>query len=106
MTKSHEFTLLKECAHCGDPLGIGFARCRNPGCGKLRPEFAEHAAVVVPTPGPCAWSGNRTDVRLPDGTYLWAPFFLDAFRAGWLDNQYRFTEAFREAKKRRGSLRQ
>ena len=99
--KSFEFTLLKTCPHCGDPLGIGFARCRNPGCAKLRPEFEECSAVVAEKSGPCMWSGNPTDVRLPDGKYLWAPYFLDAVRAGWLGADYAFTEEFLAARKQR-----
>ncbi|MBN1676200.1 MAG: hypothetical protein JXR37_34470 [Kiritimatiellae bacterium] len=96
--KSFEFTLLKECPECGNPLSIGFARCTNPGCTRLRPEFEPHGAVVTSKSGPCMWSGKRTDVRLPDGKYLWAPYFLDAVRAGWLDNEYRFTEKYRAAR--------
>lgn len=100
--KSYEFTLLKKCLHCGLDLPIGFARCRDRGCGKLRPEFEPHAGVVVERPGRCAWKGMVTDVRLPDGMYLWAPYFLDAVRAGWLDGEYRLTEKYREARNLRG----
>jgi hypothetical protein len=52
------------------------------------------------------WSGAPTDVRLPDGKYLWAPYFLDAVRAEWLDKDYRFTEKYFSAmdrKKRQGN---
>jgi hypothetical protein len=98
MPKSFEFTLLRECPHCGDPLSIGRARCSNPACSRLRPEFQDHAAVVVRQLGPCRWCGHTTDVRLPDGTFLWAPYFLDAWRAGWLDASYVFTEAYRTAR--------
>lgn len=101
MIKSYEFTLLKECSHCGSPLSIGLARCREPRCGKLRPEFEQHAAVVSERPGRCMWKSDLTDVRLPDGQYLWAPYFLDALRAGWIDGQYRFTEKYRTAKKQK-----
>jgi hypothetical protein len=101
MTKSCEFTLLKECRYCGSPLPIGFARCQNPGCGRLRPEFEAHAGVVAKRSGRCTWKGLPTDVRLPTGQYLWAPYFLDALRAGWLDGKYRFTDVFGTAKSRR-----
>lgn len=100
--KSYEFTLLKKCAGCGDPLELGFARCRNPDCGKLRAEFEAHTGVVAGKSGACMWSGRTTDVRLPDGKYLWAPYFLDAVRAGWLDGKHSFTETFRKAKASRG----
>ena len=98
MEKSYEFTLLRECPHCDDPLPIGFARCRNPACGKLRPEFEAHAAVVSGRFGRCMWNDSRTDVRLPSGDYLWAPYFLDAVRAGWLDSSYSFTEKYHSAR--------
>jgi len=101
MTKSYEFTLLKECPHCGDPLSVGFARCRNPGCAKLRPEFESHAAVVADRLGPCVWSGANTDVKLPTGDYLWAPYFLDAVRAEWLDESYSFTKKFHSERNNR-----
>lgn len=98
MTKSYEFTLLKTCPHCGLRLPIGFARCQDRGCGKLRPEFEPHARVVTERHGRCAWKGAPTDVRLPGGQYLWAPYFLDALRAGWLDADYRFTPQYRAAR--------
>lgn len=53
--KSYEFTLPKKCAACGDPLELGFARCRNPDCGKLRAEFETHAGVVAGKTGACMW---------------------------------------------------
>ncbi|MCE9616524.1 MAG: hypothetical protein K8T26_19795 [Lentisphaerae bacterium] len=99
--KSYEFTLLKTCPHCGLNLSIAFARCQDRGCRKLRPEFEPHASVVTDRQGPCIWTGRPTDVCLPDGSGLWAPYFLDALRAGWLDNHYRFTDAFRAARSRR-----
>jgi hypothetical protein len=100
--KSFEFTLTKACVGCGDPLPLGLARCRNPGCLMLRPEFVPHAKVVGDVQGRCLWSKARTDVRLPNGDYLWAPYFLDAYRAGWIDASYAYTPLFVSALRSRG----
>lgn len=98
MIKSYEFTLLKICSHCGSPLPIGLARCQEHNCRKLRHEFKGHDAVVTDRHSRCIWKHEVTDVRLPDGRYLWAPYFLDAVRAGWLDDKYGFTEKYLAAR--------
>jgi hypothetical protein len=103
MPKSYEFTMSRECSHCGDLFSIGFARCDNPACCKIRPEFAKHEKVVAKDRGTCIWSGRNTDVRLPNGDWLWAPYFLDALRAGWLDANYQYTPQYLAAKARKKS---
>lgn len=83
------------CPKCGRRNG-GFARCQTPGCGELRMEFRGRESVIVEEIGPCALSGARTDVRLPNGDYLWAPYFLSFLQAGWLDSKFHYTEAYYE----------
>jgi hypothetical protein len=87
---SAEATLSGSCSRCGANLYLGFARCRT--CGSLRPEFEPHAAVVSEFIGGCCASGAKTDVKLPTGDYLWAPYFLDMVTEGWLDASYAFTD--------------
>lgn len=84
-----------ECPKCGRE-NLGFARCQTPGCRELRKEFCGRESVVVDEIGPCVLSGARADVRLPNGDYLWAPYFLAFLVWGWLDNSYCYTEAYYE----------
>lgn len=92
MTKSHIEDSF-ECPKCGR-LNAGFARCQTSGCGELRREFHGREAVVVEQIGPCVMSGAKTDVRLPNGDYLWAPYFLQYVEKGFLDERYHYTEAY------------
>ena len=98
MPKSYEFTLIRECAYCGERFSIGYARCENPACAKIRPEFAEYDKVVMKKKGICVWSGRKTDVKLSNGDWLWAPYFLDAFRAGWISADYQYSSRYLDAK--------
>ena len=82
-----------KCPKCGRHNG-GFARCQTSGCGEMRSEFRGRERVVVAETGPCVLSGARTDVRLPNGDYLWASYFLEFLQAGWLDEGYRYTDAY------------
>jgi hypothetical protein len=91
--RSAQEKLAAQCGGCHADLYLGLARCRN--CGALRPEFQPHAAIVAEELGRCCLSGALSDVCLPTGEYLWAPYFLDYLTAGWLDERYRYTAAFR-----------
>ena len=82
-----------DCPKCGRRKS-GFARCQTPGCGELRNEFRGRERVVVGEIGPCVLSGARTDVRLPNGDYLWASYFLEFLQAGWLDESYSYTDGY------------
>ena len=86
---SAEETLSTCCERCHATLYLGLARCRS--CGALRPEFEPHASVVSERVGACCLSGAECDVCLPNGEYLWAPYFLDMVAEGWLDNGYALT---------------
>jgi hypothetical protein len=70
------------CEKCKEPLYQGFARCQNPNCSALRKEFKDFADFVVATKGYCWFSGAPTDVKLPDGKYVWAADFFDYLRQG------------------------
>jgi len=105
MPRSYEFSLVRECAHCGERFSIGYARCENPACGKIRPELTKHEVVVMDNRGICVWSGRNTDVRLPNGDWLWAPYFLDALRAGWISPDYRYTPQYMAAKSKRAGAK-
>jgi hypothetical protein len=85
-----------ECHKCGRH-NFGVARCQSPGCGVLRKEFCGREAVVVEEVGRCVLSGALTDVRLPNGDYVWAPYFLGFLHAGWLDEGYAYTKAYYDA---------
>src|SRR5688572_6392073 len=87
---SAERTMSACCVRCDAALHLGLARCRS--CGALRPEFEPHAAVVSDQTGGCCVSGAETDVRLPTGHYLWAPYFLDMIAGSWLDANYALTD--------------
>jgi hypothetical protein len=86
MARSAEETLAPVCPACSGHIGRGMARCK--ACGAVRPEFAAHPAVVSDRWGFCTLSGAVTDVRLPNGDFLWAPYFLDCLAAGWIDGSY------------------
>ncbi len=91
-----------DCPKCGRP-SLGFARCRTPGCGGLREGFRGRESVVVEETGRCVISGAWTDVRLPNGDYLWAPYFLAFLQWGWLDSGFCYTEAYYETHPRQRS---
>lgn len=88
----------EECFHCPKcgRQNFGFARCQTPGCGEWRADFRGREGVVVGQIGRCVLSGALTDVRLPNGDYLWAPYFLDFLQAGWLDQDFRYTQKYYE----------
>src|SRR5262245_23812882 len=90
MARSAEETLSPVCSACGRHIGRGVARCR--ACGAIRLEFVAHSAVVSERLGCCTLSAAIADVRLPNGDYLWAPYFLDCLAAGWIDSNYAYTE--------------
>jgi hypothetical protein len=79
------------CGACGADLERGLARCGC--CGAVRPEFRGHERVVVHQLGCCVESGAVSDVRLPNGDYIWAEYFLDFVAAGWLDELYNYSES-------------
>jgi hypothetical protein len=78
-------------------LGRRESKRQTPGCGELRSEFRGRESLIVEEFGACNLSGARTDVRLPNGDYLWAPYFLRFLQTGWLDNGFHYTEAYYEA---------
>jgi hypothetical protein len=98
MAPSAEKTLSPVCATCGGQTGRGTARCK--ACGAIRAEFAAHSAVVAERRGCCTVSGAVTDVRLPNGDYLGAPYFLECLAAGWIDGGYSHTEQCPWARRR------
>ena len=55
------------------------------GCGVLREEFKDFADLVVQTKGYCYFSGAPTDVRLPNGNYVWAADFFDYLEKGLIN---------------------
>jgi hypothetical protein len=83
-----------DCPKCGR-RNMGFARCQRPGCGTLRQDFRGMERVVAPELGVCRRTGSLTDVRLPNGEYLHIVSFLEWLRAGWLDENFEFTESGR-----------
>jgi len=85
-----EYELPKHCSDCGAVVYAGFARCNS--CGALRPEFVPHASVVASTLDACIFSGAETDVVLPNGDGIWAPYFLSMLEDNWLDSEYAFTD--------------
>jgi len=72
-----ETTFSNTCERCDSPLYQGFARCQNPACGVIRDEFKDFQSVVVAAKGNCFLSGAPCDVQLPNGYYIWAPYFND-----------------------------
>jgi hypothetical protein len=86
-------TLSAKCTGCGNWLNQGFARCAT--CGTVRSEFeAYRSAIGTDQDKGCIISGAETDVVLPNGDPLWAPYFLDFIEAGWLTSDFRYTEKF------------
>src|SRR2546430_1226798 len=81
------------CPKCGR-LNAGFARCQTPGCGELWSELRGREAVVVEQFSHCVLSDALTDVKLPNGDYLWAPYFLDMLSNGMLDDEFAYTETW------------
>jgi hypothetical protein len=92
-----EVSLDKKCHQCGTPLNGGFARCQNTACRALRQEYAGFERVVADSHGFCVYSGAATDVRLPNGHYLWAPYLLDFIEEGWLDKDLAYTPEYYDA---------
>jgi hypothetical protein len=77
---SASFTFSTYCRNCLERLYPGFARC--PNCRAIRDEFRGLERFVVDQLGQCCLSGAMADVRDLDGSYYWAPYFIDALRAG------------------------
>ncbi|VTR98305.1 unnamed protein product [Gemmata massiliana] len=75
-----EFTFSTHCRECEAVLHQGFARC--PKCRAIREEFRGLEQFVADRVGCCCLSGARSDVRDSDGSYYWAPYFIDRVRAG------------------------
>ncbi len=78
-----------QCGYCRQSLYQGFAKCHL--CGAIRPEFTEFKHVIRDKLACCEWSGADTDVVLPNGHPLWAPYLLAMLEAGWLDDSLKFT---------------
>jgi hypothetical protein len=85
-------SLPKRCSCCHADLYQGFARC--PRCRQVRPEFAQYLSVVSDAPTGCSFSGADTDVVLPNGDGIWAPYFFGFLDAGWLSSDLQYTEEF------------
>ena len=85
-------SLPSKCSHCEEPFYEGFARC--PSCRALRKEFEEFAELVRPEYRACIFSGAETDVVLPCGDAVWAPYLFDLIEARWVDEGLCYTEEF------------
>ena len=86
-----EYELPQHCTECATSIYAGFARCKT--CGTIRPEFIPHASVVADELNGCIFSGAETDVVLPNGDGIWAPYFLAMIDDNWLDSEYKYTAA-------------
>ena len=82
-----------DCPACGR-RNWGVARCQTANCGFLREDFRGLEKVISPEIGRCERTGSLTDVRLPNGDYLHIVSFLEWLRAGWLDENFCFTNKF------------
>jgi hypothetical protein len=87
-----KYHLPDNCSYCGEPIYQGFARCQK--CGKVRPEFDEHNGLVKDNHQRCVFSGSETDVVLPNGQGIWAPYLFDLINRGYLDSQYGYTAKY------------
>ena len=76
---------------------FGFAQCHNPSCFEIRKEFEGYKHLITPQFGRCVISGAETDLELPNGDYLWAPYFLQYMETGWLNDKCYYTDAYYEA---------
>lgn len=82
--------LEQKCGHCHHSLNEGFAKCHE--CGAVREEFREYSSLIRDEVEGCIFSGAETDVFLPCGHAVWAPYFLSMIEAGWLDTSFGYTE--------------
>ena len=78
------------CDQCHRSLNGGFAKCHE--CGAVREEFREYGSLICDEIGYCIFSGAKTDVFLPCGHAVWAPYFLSMIEAAWLDASFGYTE--------------
>ena len=83
-----------KCPNCGCITYAGYARCENSKCQTILPPYQDHASVIVEEKGCCVMSGAPTDVKLPNGDYLWAPDLLEYLESGWIDQHYKYTQKF------------
>ena len=60
----------------------------------MRPELKPHASLTRKEVGLCVLTGSETDLFLPNGDPIWAPYLLDMIDAGWVGDGYEYTEAF------------
>ena len=88
------YRLPEKCNFCSEPIYQGFARCQK--CKKLRHEFEVHKNLVVNEKNGCVFSGAETDVVLPNGDGVWAPYLIELIDGGYLDTRYRYTDKFYE----------
>src|SRR5262245_30638220 len=80
------------CESCGKSIYDGFAKC--PECGQIRAGFEAYQPIIQNAQSECVLSGAPTDVRLPNGDWIWAPYILGFFEAGWLTADFQYTEKF------------
>ena len=84
--------LSSHCPACDKPMNPGFAWCRS--CGSARPEFSKFTKLIRKTEEACVFSGAETDVLLPNGDAVWAPYVLDLIHEGCLDEKLQYTPKF------------
>jgi hypothetical protein len=94
--KSGQITLPTHCGKCGTSLYEGFARCQNPACGAIREQFKDFERLIVPEKGHCLLSGAPADIRLPNGDYFWAPYFIDYLERGLINPDLSYSSKFYE----------
>ena len=87
-------TFSNTCKRCDSPIYQGFARCQNSACIALRDEFKDFEKVVVETKGYCFLSGAPSDVQLPNGYFIWAPYFIDYIESGLINSDLSFSKKF------------
>jgi hypothetical protein len=84
------------CWNCGRAEMSTFLVCTSEECVRLRATYKLERLKVERT-GYCVLSGAETHWRLPSGDYLWPEYVSDFIRAGWIDADLNYTEAYYRA---------
>ena len=84
--------VILDCPGCGASVRNGFAKCRR--CGRVRPEFEPYTTLISEVENRCIFTGSLTDLVLPNGDAVWAPYFLDLIEQGLLSESFEYTDLY------------
>jgi len=78
------------CPNCRKDLSPGLARC--PNCSEIRPILKPIRKLVSDEFGACAFSGGKSDIRFPNGDWMWAEYVVPLLDRDWAQSDVDYSE--------------